>query len=119
LKKVGFKGLREFILNATSKNEKYIGPLHLLLFLEHTLNQNKLLEDSILDELSNKSLFSKDEIIFIFEKISSIQIFKRTTLPLKCYNCQTSNFDYHSLKCKCGADLYSECDSISAIIRLK
>jgi hypothetical protein len=119
LGKLGFMRIKQYLIAALVKDVSYIGPFHLLLFIEKKLKENKFIEDSLLDELSKKSLFSKDEIIFLFEKISTIQIYKRTTLPLKCYNCQTSNFDYHLLRCKCGADLYSECDSISAIIRLK
>ncbi len=95
---------------------KYIGPLHLLLCFEHLMANNKPLDDELVKTLSAKSLFAATEIKNLFDKIAGIQIFKRASLPHKCYACGSTDFDYHKLKCTCGVDIYGEADSMTAII---
>jgi hypothetical protein len=47
-------------------------------------------------------------------------ILKRAALPLRCWQCgqSTPAFDFGSLRCQCGAPLYEEADSMSALIRV-
>lgn len=97
----------------------YISALHLLLCLEHIISIGKELDKNLLKEISSKSLFSSDEVEEILNKVLKIRIYKRATLPYKCYSCGESNFNYHRLKCVCGADIYSCSDSITAIITTK
>jgi hypothetical protein len=94
----------------------YIGPFHLLLCFEHLISTGKNLDKNILKEISSNSLFTSEQIEYIFQKISNIKIYKRATLPHKCYFCGSTDFNYHKLKCKCGTGLYSPSDSITAII---
>lgn len=103
----------------SKKKSGYISALHLLLCFEHLLINNMELENDLIEELSTKSLFTKSEISLIFNKISDIEIYKRATLPHKCYSCGSSNFNYHNLKCKCGVDIYSNSDSMTAILTIK
>jgi hypothetical protein len=49
-------------------------------------------------------------------KAQNIEIYKRTILPDYCYSCKKNEFDYISLRCKCGTDLYASSDSMTAII---
>lgn len=109
------KGLNFF----KKKSPNYIGPLHLLLCLEHLITNQIVLDENILDDISVNSLFSREEIILISQKISTIEIYRRATLPHKCYSCHSSDFDYHNLKCKCGADIYSNSDSMTVLITVK
>jgi|GEM_PF-1221824 hypothetical protein len=97
----------------------YIGPLHLLLFLEHIKSGGKDLDKSMLKDFTYNSLFSPDEVSAIFQKISAIKFYRRSTLPHKCYACGSTDFKLHTLKCICGADIYSNADSISVIIHIK
>lgn len=97
----------------------YIGPLHLLLCLEHFISNERELDENTLNEISKNSLFTREEIIFIFQKTATIEINKRATLPHKCYSCNSTDFNYHTLKCTCGADIYSGYDSMTAIITMK
>ena len=101
------------------KKSNYISPLHLLLCLEHLISNKKELKKELLEDISTNSLFSCDEIIFIYDKISEIDIFKRGSLPHRCYSCNSSDFDYHNLKCRCGVDIYSNSDSMTAVITVK
>jgi hypothetical protein len=119
LKKIKFTSLRKLLIDKFIKNKQFFGPLHLLLYFEQKLKLNIDLEETQLIEISKNSLFSKEEILFLYEKIKFIKIYRRSTLPLKCYSCGNSNFNYNLLKCSCGADVYAESDSISAIIKTK
>jgi hypothetical protein len=97
----------------------YVGPLHLLLFIEHFKALGKSLDKNILEKFSSNSLFNPEQVEFIFNKISQIRIYKRATLPLKCYACGSSDFEYNTMKCKCGVYLYSGSDSMTAIIHIQ
>jgi len=61
-------------------------------------------------------LFTYDEVALLSNKIKKINIFKRTVLPNYCYACKTDNFDFITLKCSCGAKLYEESDSMTAVL---
>lgn len=95
-----------------------VGSLHLLLAIDHLKNVGEELSNDILYNLAKNSLFSKDDVNMLYAKISSIKIYKRSKLPYKCFSCGESKFNYSTLKCKCGISLYSETDSMSALIRL-
>lgn len=96
-----------------------IGPLHLLLAIDHL----RLLKDSDVHDklasLSVNSLFSIDDVQMLNEKIDTVKIYKRTALPKRCFACCGMDFNYAALKCKCGMPLYAETDSMSALIRVK
>ncbi|RUM36870.1 MAG: hypothetical protein DSY50_01520 [Desulfobulbus sp.] len=95
------------------------GPLHLLLGIEHIKSLDSKVVLERFEELARHSLFTLEEIEFLFEKIESIKIYKRTTLPRYCYACGNDEFNYLDLRCKCGTHLYAETDSMSALIRIK
>ena len=97
----------------------YIGPLHLLLCIEHLKAIGKELDKSTLESFASNSLFKPEQVEYIFNKISQITIYKRATLPLKCYACGSTDFEYNTIKCKCGTYLYSPVDSMTAIIHVQ
>lgn len=98
------------------KAKNYISPLHLLLFIEHYISNNVEIQDDKIKELTNNSLFNFEEIKKLIEEISSIKIYRRSTLPKKCYSCGSSDYNYHLLKCKCGVDIFAEADSMTAVL---
>jgi hypothetical protein len=120
LLKIIFWGSRiySFLLEKLTRGQKFIGCLHLLLCFEHLKKIGKDLDENLLLDLSSKSLFTPKEIETIFNKIDSIKIYKRSTLPHKCYVCGSVNYNFHLLKCSCGVDIYSNSDSMAAIIRI-
>jgi hypothetical protein len=97
----------------------YIGPLHLLLFIEHFKALGKYPDKRTLESISLNSLFKPEQVEYIFDKISQIRIYKRAILPIKCYACGSTEFDYNTLTCKCGIGLYSPVDSMTAIIHVR
>lgn len=51
--------------------------------------------------------------------ISYIHTFRRSSLPLQCWNCrQSDSFDYKEMKCMCGQDLLGSYDSMAFILRI-
>jgi hypothetical protein len=96
-----------------------IGPLHLLVAIEHLKLSNRFDLKQNLKALSVNSLFEISDIEMLYERIDQVKIYKRTALPLHCFACGGTDFNYHTLKCKCGVSLYAETDSMSALIRIK
>lgn len=95
------------------------GPLHILLLLEHLKATAAPLSSTLLDTVARASMFSAAQIQQLHDSIDRIAIHRRATLPLNCYSCGSSVFDYRRLRCTCGASLYADSDSMSAVLRLR
>lgn len=92
--------------------------LSTLLAMEHLKRLNKqYLTPQEVGILSDGTHFNAEEIRRIFDSIGEIYTYRRSRLPLHCYKCQGTTFDYHKLKCMCGTDLLAEADSMSIIIK--
>jgi hypothetical protein len=99
-----------------SKKESILMPLQCLLMIEH-FQQNKLDIELLKDKFNvENSLFSYEEILKLYHNIKAIKFYKRNVLPNFCYSCKTNDFNYFDLKCSCGTDLYSDSDSMTAVI---
>ena len=95
-----------------------VGPLHLLLAIEHLRSTGAPLDDTALTRLSTSSLFSRDEVQLVYQRCAEIRLFKRATLPHRCYRCGRSDYDFGALKCQCGVELYHPADSMTAVIHV-
>lgn len=102
-----------------SRFKPMIGPLHLLLAINHLKTVSEKSVQDRMCTLSKNSLFDYNDVHLLWNKIDSVRIFKRTTLPNRCFACGDNDFDYSMLMCSCGVSLYAEADSMSALIRLK
>lgn len=94
-------------------------PLVLLLALKHLreIGINKLSE-YYWQRLESK-FFSQSDIIFIDRMVQEIHTYRRSCLPLKCFRCGKSDFDYANLKCtNCRESLYLPYDSMSLMLRI-
>lgn len=108
-------------INASSKffkkkAENYYMTLQCLLHLEHFKRMNKTVEDFNNAINFKQSLFAKEELVLLYNKVKKIEIFKRTVLPDFCYACKKSDFNYTTLQCDCGTELYSNSDSMTAML---
>lgn len=63
--------------------------------------------------------FTEKEIIELFYAIDDLHMIRRSHLPLRCWKCGGTQFDYHHLQCLCGEELYKENDSMSFVIQKK
>jgi hypothetical protein len=95
------------------------GPLHILLFLEHLKATAAPLSSTLLDTVASASMFSASQIEQLHDRIGRIAIYRRATLPLICFACGNSAFDYRELRCKCGVELFADSDSMSAVLHVR
>lgn len=61
--------------------------------------------------------FTLDELMFLNDNLGFIEFVKRARLPLKCWRCKSNDFDYVTLQCACGVELYALNDSLTCIIQ--
>jgi hypothetical protein len=90
--------------------------LHVLLAMQHLKDCSLPLSPQVAATLATPGFFSTDDLAYLFENIRGIDFFKRTSLPLRCYRCRSSTFNYKQLRCVCGVDLYAASDSMSALL---
>lgn len=87
-------------------------PLNTLLAMQHCKSINRPYPLSI-----RSSYFSIDELVKLYESIDLYHLYRRTFLPKECWKCHSSDFDYKSLRCSCGEQLYKFNDSMAFILR--
>src|SRR4029077_4923934 len=91
--------------------------VHVLLAMQHLKDRSEPLTKEVASTLTTPGFFSTDALINLFKVIKNIELYKRSALPLRCYRCGSSAFDYKRLRCRCGADIYSATDSMSFLLR--
>lgn len=103
-----------------SGGAKRLNCYHLLLAVEHVLSTGIAFSDSLVNRLSSgSSLFSSAEVRDVFARVSQVDLYRRATLPLRCYKCGSVDFDYGALRCTCGVELAATADSMSAVITVR
>lgn len=99
----------------------YPGPpatcLNVLLALQHLRATDTQLTERIAAQLCSPGFFSVEEVTMLYRSIASIELYKRTRLPLHCCRCGSSRFNYTALLCQCGAPIFQTADSMSFLIR--
>lgn len=90
--------------------------LHVLLALQHLRDTGGSLEPEVVEALAHPAFLSPTDIALLWQQAARIEIHKRTKLPLSCYACGTSDFDYVAWTCACGAALYEPSNSMTALI---
>lgn len=76
-------------------------------------------ENILVAKFQDSCLMTKEEIITIYRRIKSIDLYKRADLPLACWQCHSDNFDFIHLKCAdCGKELLGLQESMTAILYL-
>jgi hypothetical protein len=90
--------------------------LHVLLAMQHLKDCGRQLTRKLASTLGTPGYFSREDLTYLYGTIETIELFKRTSLPLRCYACGSSAFDYRRLRCQCGVNLYAAADSMSFLI---
>lgn len=90
--------------------------LNVLLAIQHLKDIGAALDQRRIAGLSAPGFLNHDDIERLFEVTAQVEIFRRTQLPLRCYACGGSEFDYVSWLCQCGAELYHPADSMTALV---
>jgi hypothetical protein len=91
--------------------------LHVLLAMQHLKDRSEPLTDEIASSLASPEFFTPRDLADLFEATGDLRLYKRTALPLRCYRCGSSAFDYKRWQCRCGVALYGAADSMSFLIR--
>ena len=91
--------------------------LHVLLAMQHLKDCSRPLTPELASTLATPGFFSVEDLLYLSTDIGTIELFRRTSLPLRCYACGSRAFDYKRLRCQCGANLYAAADSMSFLIR--
>ena len=103
-----------------SQNNSIIGnSLTVLLAIDHYKKINQPFSDYRINLISKNSHFSEEDIIFIANTVESIHLYKRTKLPDYCYNCNSIDFSYDTLRCQCGVEVFNDADSMSFVLKIK
>lgn len=93
--------------------------LSLLLCFEHLLRTGQSLGPQQLRQFAVPEFMSEDQLKAVFARIKRIEFFKRTTLPTRCYACNSTSFNYTDFKCACGVDLMKVADSMTVFIETR
>ncbi len=93
--------------------------LNVLLAFQHYSDIGRQPADLLFDTLSSPSFFPTDKLRMLWPDIKTYDLYRRTSLPLRCYQCGSEDFDYIGLRCGCGADIYLATDSMSVILTRK
>jgi len=91
--------------------------LNVLLAFQHLRATDARLTEGLAERLAAPGFFTAEELHALFRSIASVELYKRTRLPLHCCRCGSSCYDYAALLCECGAPLFQSADSMSFLIR--
>lgn len=84
-----------------------------LLAIDHCLRTGLPID---FEKITASSYMTVSEAVRLSGTIKSINFFRRTQLPLYCYQCNSKNFNYSRLRCQCGVDLFNPTDSMTCVI---
>lgn len=90
--------------------------LNVLLAIQHIKDAGVPHTAAIEATLAAPEFFNASEVTTLLDTIDRVEIHKRTQLPLRCYACGGSDFDYVSWLCRCGVELYHPADSMTALV---
>lgn len=90
--------------------------LSVLLALQHLRETDRKLDAAMAARLSSPGFFTPDEVLALDRRIGALYLYRRTSLPLRCYSCGSEDFDYAAYRCKCGVDVFLGVDSMSFLV---
>jgi hypothetical protein len=91
--------------------------LAVLLALQHLKEIGQPLDVVTAQRLAAREFFSASEVLALSRRIDNSHLYRRSTLPLRCYACGSKNFDYANYRCLCGADIFLSPDSMTFLLR--
>lgn len=68
------------------------------------------------EKITENNYMTATEAAKLVSSMKKVSFFRRTQLPLSCYNCGGTDFDYSRYLCRCGVDLFSARDSMTCVI---
>lgn len=111
-----------FIIESTEACKRYGGPgnaLTVLLGISHYQQIGIEINLEVAKKIALKSMMTPDEVLKLAKIIHKIHIYRRSKLPIKCFRCSSIDFNFSDLLCSCGEKIFSEYDSMTAVIEKK
>lgn len=93
--------------------------LSLLLCIEHLLRLGEAFGPAHLQQFGTPDFMAPDDLLQIASRIQRVHVYRRSTLPTRCYACASTAFDYGRYRCACGVDLMKVADSMTAVIQVR
>jgi predicted O-methyltransferase YrrM len=90
--------------------------LNVLMAIQHLRDIGGTCGPAQADALTAPGFFCRADVEELFAMTAQVEIYKRTRLPLRCYQCGGTDFDYVSWLCRCGVELYHPADSMTALV---
>ncbi len=90
--------------------------LTVLLAIDHYQRLGRSVNSALAAEIARNSIVSPADVQFLAEALQRISLYRRTRLPDCCYRCNATDFNYSALRCTCGADIFSDSDSMSFVL---
>lgn len=100
------------------KSKPLVNCLTLSLAIERARTLGRKLTPLEIQQLTSTNFFATKEVEYLDSRISEIEIFRRSTLPLSCNTCQSEVFNLAQLQCLCGRRLYCDDDSMTVVMHL-
>lgn len=90
--------------------------LSVLLAIQHYIRIGRPIDTLKANAIAANSCISPDEVLTLSQQISTLELYKRTTLPASCFACGATDYLFSDYKCRCGVSIFSDTDSMSFAI---
>jgi predicted O-methyltransferase YrrM len=90
--------------------------LNVLMAIQHLRDTGRPCDAPVAEALSATGMLTGGDVRDLFAMTARVEIYHRTRLPLRCFACGTSDFDYVSWLCRCGEALYQPANSMAALV---
>jgi hypothetical protein len=103
--------------NAYSKDRpRARNALKVLLAIQNLRDIGRKVDWDFATQMAEEGFFTASDILDLDRQIATIALYRRTSLPLRCYSCKKSDFDYGAWKCRCGVSLFGDSDSMTIVL---
>jgi hypothetical protein len=90
--------------------------LSVLLGIDHYKRIGVGIDEPRTQLIAAGSILRPEDVNYLASSIASIALYRRTHLPDRCYRCGSSDYDFTGYRCRCGVEIFSDCDSMSFVI---
>lgn len=101
----------------SSLNRTQGNALTVLLAIDHFQKIGQVIDKEIAEYISLSSLMNADEVYMLSKLIKNISFYRRSRLPLMCYNCGSKVYNFSELRCLCGVKIFDANDSMTCVIK--
>jgi len=90
--------------------------LHALLALDHYKRIGQVLDQETILKIAQSSMLTPEDIKILGDSIKEIHLYQRSNLPDFCHQCGSKHYSFSKFRCVCGAEIFSDNDSMSFVM---